>query len=241
MSENFRYLHIKKFFFLLHTMPRFRRRRRFPRRRGRFNRFLGGASKALAVAGTALATARAVKNLINVEFKQHEKTSAPNVTSAGSVHALTQIQVGDSYDDRDGRSVKLKSIGFKGYLTHNASGNAGQLCRLVIFRDTQGATDSALPGLNEALEGASLTAFRNYRYKGRFVLEWDKYFTLSADRPIIPIKWYKKLNNIVHYINDVGDETSDGDGSWYLGMISSQAAANYPTLNYTIRFKYLDN
>lgn len=81
--------------------------------------------------------------------------SAANVTTAGQVAYATAIAQGDSVGTRDGESVRLKSLSFKGRVTFpvNTSLADNFYSRVFVFRDKQNA--QASPTVAQLVDNAS--------------------------------------------------------------------------------------
>lgn len=212
-----------------------------PKRRTRKRKgFYYHAGNALNIAHKALSTANQVKKLLNVEFKRFRNTATTSTTSAGTVVPLTDIQQGTDYNERDGNSVKLKSVSIKGWVRHNASGDPGQVVRVIIVMDTQMSAGSNNPPLvNEILQGADVISHKNIRYKDRFWFLYDRCFSVTGTGGLVyaPFEWYRKLNVQEDFISD----SAEGDNALYMLLIGTQTTTGYPDTDWESEVLYLDN
>lgn len=219
-------------------MPR--RRRRRGGRRGRFGRFVRGTKSALGVALSALAVANATKRLINVEYKNCRKTyNDEDITSVGSIAYLNPIGQGDDSDDRNGNSIRAKSILARLRITFTAGGDATQWIRIMLFQDLQNA--GTVPTIAELLDTTDVSSPRNLENTRRFKTIWDKTITLTAEKGGRILNIYKKLNSVVRFIDTDDTQASAGNGTYYMLTLSEQVAGNYPTIDGVIRFRFIDN
>ena len=92
------------------------KRRRYSRRRP-----YARAHSALSAASKALTVAYGVKKLINVERKAHTLNITTSPATAGSVIGLSQIAQGDTFGERNGNSILVKSIQLRGHFTTTGS------------------------------------------------------------------------------------------------------------------------
>lgn len=221
-----------------------RRFRRFQgRRRGRRGKrsWFGRAGKALALAGSALAVARGVKSLMNIEYKVHERDVATTAsTTAGSVVGLSLIAEGDDNTDRNGRSVRAKSLDIHCSFKHNVSGVAGpQWIRFVIFMDMHG--DGTTPDITDVFTSTDLEAFRNLDNTDRYKVLMDKNYVVSSwTAGGFTMKKHFRLNNKLEFIG-TGDTVADaGAGSIWAIFLGDQAAYG-PYYTFASRLRYIDN
>lgn len=191
----------------------------------------------------ALAMAKYVKGLVNVEFKQHNinRTSAAmNTTFTQSF--LTNLSQGGDDTERDGNSLRMKSIQIKGFVKQNASA-AQTLVRLLVVHDKQ--TNQALftPAdlLFDVTPGDAIISARNIDNMKRFHVLWDKVITLdSAASGTKTFSFYKKLNIAIRYDENAGDITDLTQSSLNFMQVSDEAT-NTPTITVHIRLRYIDN
>ena len=101
------------------------------RKKKGFNYYAGKTQSAIKVASTALATARAVKDLLNVEKKYHDvqATNQSLAYDAVSSTLLNAVAQGDTDQTRDGNSLKILNLSMYGNI--RVTGTAAQQLQIV--------------------------------------------------------------------------------------------------------------
>ncbi len=135
---------------------------------------------------------RRTGGFLGIEKKFEDKaitSTALVATVAGAEHnptgdCLNSVAQGDGESQRDGRKYKMHSIHIKGFLQQPGTSTKGGTanCRVAVVIDTQanGAAMNAEDCFKETGAGSqSVQAFRNLQFSGRFVVLYDKTFTLN--------------------------------------------------------------
>ncbi len=208
-----------------------RRRRQRKQPRG----FINTAEKALAVA-------RAVRALINVEYKNIRVNFTADPNSTGAVVNLTGIAQGDTNASRDGNKVRAKHLHVGGSAVLNASATT-TLLRMYILRDNNGSTTQ--PAITDLW--SSVNVFFNGQPKlgdpqnnSRFSVLWDKKIILSATggKEQAYFEYKMELDHHIFYTGTAS--TDEGKGNVYL-FIASSEATNDPVISAACNIKFLDN
>ena len=185
-------------------------------------------------------TVQQVKGLVNSEMKHFDATFTINPTTAGVVTQLTSIVQGDGVSNRDGESVLLQSLYFRGTTTQNVSDTSVyNQVRFILF---QCKNEQDAPTIAKLLTSASYISPLNLDNSFNYRIMWDK--TMS----IIPqysghhnqkfFKKYFKLNTHVKYDGTTG--ASVKGGGIYLATISD-VASNGPDTSISYRLRFTDN
>lgn len=194
---------------------------------------------AFSVAKQALNTALKVKSLINVEFKHVD--TAPNawtVASGGVVLAMNAIAEGDASNERDGLSVRNKSLYLRATISEHASAQK-TLIRMMIVKDQQ--PNGTTPAITDILEAADWRALMNNINTRRFKVLVAKDYALSNNgNGIVQDNIYKELNFHTKYLGSGGAATDIGYNGIYLVALSNQPTYT-PTIDYSARIRYIDN
>lgn len=216
------------------------RRRKTYRKKGSSG--FGGMSLSSAwkTAKWAANAAWKLKGLVNSELKKVDYTAAgTNVTNAGTVVDLNNIGQGDTDNARNGNSLYVRSLNWKGYLARPTAGDVVQCVRLVVFMDTQQVGDTA-PTLNNVLDNITPYSHLNSDTVGRFKILCNKVLTLDTAKSLsqqfeinIPMRHH------IRYNGTTGTDVQKG--GLYLGFLSTQGTSNYPTISYEARLCYHDN
>lgn len=182
-----------------------------------------------------------LKNLINVEFKKHDVYNSVNSNNTGNLILLNGLSNGDDYNDRDGRSVRFKSIQVQTRTLLNPS-STNTVFRMILFLDKQANAGS--PAVTELLDvstAARTDAFRNLDYRKRYVILKDKRFTINSDYPEKIVDFYKKLDMKTIYDDSSTSTINDiTTNSLYLYLVSDEVT-NTPATLYNVRLRFIDN
>lgn len=217
--------------------------RAYSRNPGKYNQ------SAAAKATQALAVAKAVKALVNVEYKNHDVlvdgASVLPFTAAGMT-VLTNVPEGDGPNARDGNSVKLKSLKVRMQFNANTtSPSNGQTVRCLIVRDNQqqGTAPTVAQILAQAgtSSAAQLESLPNIiDFPGRFSILMDRTVLVDPDGNggIKHMQFYKKFDN--HLKFDGTGANAERKGALYYFAITN-VGANYPTTTVQSRIRYIDN
>lgn len=223
-------------------MPYYRRRYA-PRRRRNYRRKPRYAkpSKFVTYANTAmqaLSLAKYVVGLVNVERKFKDIAHSDTVTLTPQYFYLTDINQGDTDVSRDGNQVRLKSIQFKGQLTWNSGSMDTQRVRMLLVRkkDTNGSN----PGSNDILVGDAIDDYYAKNEIFNYQILIDKTYSLSEQKPIINIKWFKKQSAIMRYSTS-GEAVVSQQRNGYFVMFLSTDSTTPPTFIGSSRATFIDN
>lgn len=210
----------------------YRRGRRYAKRKG-YN------APSYNTAAKALSTALAVKKLLNVEYKHYDQAGTAAPPTAGQVILFDNGMLqGDSTTQREGNSILVKSLQFKGRFISTV--NAQQV-RVLMVQDTD--NQGAAPAVTDILSAADPNAFYNViDYPGRFRILGDKTVNLSgAVGPSIrEINMYHKGGFHIKYNGATGAVTDRRKNAVYILWISTGSSTLPTTQNYR-RMRWIDN
>lgn len=204
-----------------------------PKQRNRKRGYLNTAQKALKV---ALMT----KQLLNVEHK-HIDTAPSSLTcdTTGGVVALHGCSEGSTSFERNGLSIRTKSIAMHLKFIINAASTTPQTVRIFLFKDKQ--PNGTTPSITDVLESVETVSLMNNENTTRFTVLRNWVVDLSPNgKEIHSESFYKKLNYVTKYIGSTSAATDIGYNALYLGYMSTEAA-NKPTVRYSARIRYIDN
>ncbi len=180
-----------------------------------------------------------LKGLINTEFKKIDVTAAATVSTTASIILINPSVVGDDFDSRDGRVIRLKSV----QLTLTAAigvTTTFSFVRVMIVIDKQ--PNEILLVLTDLLDFANITSHRNLDGRKRFVILKDEILELSqVGKRTAIIKWYKDLDmKTIYDDSNAGDITDITSNALYL-ILSSDEATLVPFVTRTTRVRFIDN
>jgi hypothetical protein len=176
---------------------------------------------------------KALKTMINVEKKHYDKNLAQAPDTTGGLSHLTSIPQGDDYDEREGRSVRLKSMFVRGDVLMHASATS-TICRVIWFQ----WNDDTAPTVTDILENANVHSPLNLDKSTKSRILRDRTFNLTTDSPQKMCKLYVRRNNHCKFDGITGADYERG--SLWVMYISDQAT-NTPTVTLRHRTRYIDN
>lgn len=197
-------------------------------------------ANALETARHALTIAKGVASVINVEFKHIDTAGTTvNPTATGVVLPMNSCAEGTASYERNGLSVRNKSLFIRGFVTGNASAT-NTLLRIMVVKELN--PNGATPLITDIIETGfrEISLMNNINGK-EFKVLYSKFITMSADGSETAFfEKYLKLNGHTKYNSSSGAATSIDYGGYYLVLASNQMT-NTPTVNYTSRIRYVDN
>lgn len=184
-----------------------------------------------------------IKGLVNSEFKAIDTTFVgQNISNLGTVYLLNGCQKGTNYDQRDGRSLKVKSLWCSSACVRNVT-TGPSIVRLIWFVDKQ--PSGATPAVTDVLASASIYAPRNLSNKKRFFVLKEKILSVSSTggkEKVIHKPVYKALDMHTAYDNGNAGTIADiSSNAIFLLAISDQATSNYPLISFYNRIRFVDN
>ncbi len=195
-------------------------------------------------AAKALKLAKYVKGLVNVEYKQINVQSTNVSIGTSAVHnELTNLLQGHEDTQRDGNSIRLKSIHIKGFIKTITS-SSKNVVRLVVVLDKQ--TNQAQAAFSDIFfdnsAGDAVISDRNIDNTRRFTLLWDKVIVLEASSSAGTryFNFYKKLNMPIRYDGNANDITDLTQNSLQFIQVSDTVSST-PIITFHARLRYLDN
>lgn len=203
-------------------------------------------SGAYNMAGSALKTAKALKDLINVERKAFDYNSNyATQTTTMSLQNVSIIPQGDTSVTRDGYSMKFESFQCRySYYPDPDAGTATQQPSLLRIMVVQCLGDNA-PDANYILEGGTdVLSYRNIDGTGDFRMIYDKvhiiglydtggYIDIHIPQEKLPVK------HLTWSQSDTGG-SAFRKGAIYVCAISD-TVANPPVFQYRTRIRFVDN
>lgn len=197
-----------------------------------------------------------IKSLINVEKKYWDVARAFSAqSSTPTIANLSNLAVGDSYNNRDGNSILCQTLFIRLFIKGQAgTGPTGNLFRFIVFIDNdQRGTDPTAAELLEDTSTASnmiMSPLLHTVYK-RFNVLIDKVCHIGAVSNVATqsyatgtmfktFKFYKRLKgHHIRYSADAGADASNSEGSLYILTVSDDAVG--PTLAWNSRLRFTDN
>lgn len=220
-------------------MPRFNRKRSNVRRRSRPWYERKYTAQQLAV--KAWKATKYLKGLVNSEMLHLDVSNSLGAATNASWH-LTGLSQDDTSSGRTGNSLLLRNIYIRGKIEINTAVTGNTRVLLALVKDKQQISDT-IPAVADVFSSpTSPETMLSLNNSGRFKVLWRKTYVMSpatGGRNAIEVSKYWKLYDHVRYN---GPNTADiQKNGYYLMVISSEIAANAPTVSITSRIGYHDN
>lgn len=215
------------------------------KRKTNYMNYVKNTNTVAQTAYNALKLGKYVYSMINVEKKLHELSLASTAcSSSGFIYPLccnnasypaNAITQGDGYSQRNGASIKPKTLQIKGTIWTDATLAAGTRVRFIIFQDKHCNNQTVFP--TSYLDAASVTAFKNYSNRFHYKTLYDRTFQLNANsNEIAGINIFKKLYGHITYTED--SDLCETSAYYVLVISDSNSAAN---ISFRSRMLYIDN
>lgn len=221
-------------------MPYTRRSTR-PRRRRRPTPWYRRKYSAMDAARVAT---QVVKKYVNTEQKHFKVNSGTldNVTNFASgtypLHCLSNMAQGTDDTERIGRQIKMTYCGVRGELNFNSAGSTSQQVRLMVFAQKQ--TEGDTPNPPDLFEGTTPWSFRDTETSTSVVQLFSRLYTLTSQRPSIPIKVDIKRDLKIKFNGTSNSIAHTGMNAIWLVMWSEDSIAT-PLTTFVTRLRYIDN
>jgi len=182
-----------------------------------------------------------LKELINTEFKYIDTNSSVTSVASMAPILLNGCIQGDSATQREGSTIRPKSVDLRYQLTYNATSVQNTVRVMVIIdRQPNGATYSMV----DLLSTNAVDSPRNLDYRRRFKILYDKVHCIAANsNPQDYGHFHLKFKDLhTQYFNatntgGIGDISTNA-----ISLIAfSDQPINGPTFNYYTRVRFLDN
>lgn len=186
-----------------------------------------------------------LKNLINVEFKNHEyEISADVVDTNGDVYPLNYVNQGDGSETRDGGQFRMKSLEARYQISLDSNQTDPCTCRVIIFLDVD--PTGSTPTKSDLLDatGSAPLAPRNLDNRHQFVILSDELFTLNPNgMESKAFKFYKRLDNKVLFTGATATAANNKHNGLYVLTVSdvTPAATYKPICTGSFRIRFVDN
>lgn len=201
-----------------------------------------------AAAGQLYKDVQMLKNMINVEYKvQDTSTALQNVSTVPTLQLFNGLLRGDDFNQRNGRSVKWTSIYQRITVQAPSTATLPHFCRYMLFwvKDPSATAPTSLQIFGAATP-SSINVMLNLNVRKDFIILYDEIMQVNpvnggpsnAFRNI-----YKKCN--MHTIFNAGNAGSIADiesGALYaLWFSDTNTAGEQPQITLQSRCRYIDN
>lgn len=200
---------------------------------------------------------RVVKQYVNTEYKHYDvqeiNQDMEGISSNAQTVCLNNIPQGDSDEDRNGSQCKIKSVMVKGVIKGDI--NQDNKCRVQIwlFTDPNGSlpANSAIYDYDDS--GGSALNAATYINANRKLENTSRYKLLKSFTCVCEKNGKQKFSfSLIHKFpkglitkwdedDTTGAVTNMRKGMLFFRWESDQTTANFPTLNYVSRVRYIDN
>lgn len=184
-----------------------------------------------------------LKGLINTEFKAVTQTYSQTVDSSGTAAANVQLITpptrGDDYNQRDGRTVRYKSVQIEGVASMSSSATATNVYMALVWIPSP---KGVAPTFVQLLDNITTIGLRNLDYRKDLIVlkKWRFPLNINGVRSR-EFKFYRKLNHKCIFNNgSAGAITDIQNGAFYMFLLSNEAT-NTPSISFHIRTRFIDN
>lgn len=214
------------------------------RERSNYWKASGSASLAGFKASLALEKANKALDMMNPEFKTIDKdVTIPSVGTAINVQLLNGVQRGDDYNQRVGRSMRVKSIELNMLITKNPASTGYERVRVILLLDKDPDSTTITNTEIFASITSQIISPRNLDNRNRLVMLKDWVYTLNKDGgpQSYNEQYYRKLGFHTIYNNsNLGTIADINENALYL-IVVSDTGINTPSFTYYSRLRFLDN
>lgn len=181
--------------------------------------------------------------------------TATSVSYAGTIGCISALNgVGDQEGNRDGNSVRFKSLFARFCITGTQSTLVNEIynkVRVIVFMDK--STNGVVPLVSDVITVAgsvmSPLSPLNYNNRKRFKILYDNLDCLAAlgvataqfGAPFTLVdKMYIKLNKTTTYLDTGATASALGQNHYYYLFISDSAGSPNPSFEWYSRMKYIE-
>lgn len=198
-------------------------------------------SSAKNLGAKAYKLAKYVRSIVNVEYKYTDVAITGSLSTTPSITFLTDTVQGVTVNDRNGNSIKLKSMYISGIVYANTAATFAQNVRCIIFidKDSRGAA----PLATDLLTASTIQAPINLLNGKRFVVLMDKHINVGTQANTSAMhnfKYFKKFNMDLSY-QASGGSAADADTNQIYMLLMCTNAANTPAVQLNSRIRFIDN
>jgi len=180
-----------------------------------------------------------LKSVINVEKKYLDTNNSPDPSTTATITLLNGMAPGTSALTRNGQKIKCVSLTLNAFTTIAAAAQATLVrCMLVLDKQPNGATFST----TDLLATNSVTSVRNIGNARRFVVLYDRRFSLSVNGPAqANISVFRKLSFHTEYNTGTAGTIADIQTNALFLFLQSSEATLTPDFSYSFRLRFVDN
>lgn len=184
-----------------------------------------------------------LKSLINVEKKVFDSTSTGQTPSnSGAMYWLSGITTGTAYNQRTGMVVKASNISMRLNCAVNASATSATFTQLrVILFINKSLNHGQTPAASDILQSLN-TPMSPYNLDnvGDFEVLYDRKFDLTLQYPTKSINIFRRLRHHIRW-DTSGDLIADTEKGHLFMLLLSDEPSAFPTVDYYIRLRFIDN
>lgn len=224
-----------------------RYRKRYGRKKMKKSKGWGSTMKTVGqVAKTAFNIAKGVASVVNVEYKYFDKTTTLSPDTNGLVYHISNIPAGDDANQRNGRSIKVKSLYLRGQFAINpnyvtTSPVYPSYMRLLLIKDNE--NNGAVPAVSDILEAVDWNSPLKINNGSQFTVMKDKLISLDPnDQRSKIFKYFKKHSDHIKYKSTGSAITDSRNGQYFVMVLSNETSATQlPYFKFYSRIRFIDN
>lgn len=192
------------------------------------------------IAKRALSTAMFVKNLVNAETKHFETQTTVTMPPSNSwaYNALNLVQQGDGATNRNGDSIKNKSLTIRGTIDlKDLTGNSSQKLRIILLKKKEAQT---IPSNSELWTyPTDFNTPRNPNFLKQYKIVYEKKYQVANEdgkRHFI-FNWNFPLKSHTEYVSN----SIISQNIYYFAVFCDVNPTYAPEIKYISKLTFLDN
>lgn len=203
------------------------------------------ALNAMKKASQAYAAVLAVKNLLNVEFKNHDVNGSWNAMTNPDNSSLVLMNQGDSATTYDGRSIKVTSLLLKGAVKAGSVATVPNRVRLICAIDKQ--PNGTAADISVLLQNQTdIDSPRQLAYSKRYHVLFDRVFNIipGTDKAQYQFKYYFRLSDKIKFNGTAGTVADLATKNIFLYSFAETTAGSpvqTPDIIWDSRIRFVDN
>lgn len=171
------------------------------------------------------------------EVKSHISLSDANtVSTTTELNYMSGIVDGDTYADREGNVIKVKSVTLTGYAElYNAT---TALMRHMVIR----WFDDTTPTAADIFANSTYPLYSQYNVTSstKYKVVYDRTYMLNADKPYRKFYFNRKYRNRLPTIKFTGGSSASEIYGVYYEIVVSDGVVNLPRIHRQFRIRYID-
>jgi len=212
------------------------KKKSYPRKRRVYRKKSRGSTNWIGMAKKAYKTAKWVAGLVNSEYKYYEATQATQavIDYNGQIFNLCDPAQGDGATQRNGDSIKMKTLTLRGDIAYN--GTTPETVRMIIFNDKESSVTAGSDILESTGVQTAPYSGKNPNYKYDTKILYDKTYVIDNQ---IPLRKFDIVLKVPNHVNFLATTTTIVNNALKLMFIGQ--TTNGSLFRFISKTTYVDN